>query len=300
MAPARRGAPDLECVANVSEGRAVEVLDRLAAACGDVLVDAHRDPGHHRAVLTLAGAGPEVEEAVRTLAVAAVEHLDLSGHEGSHPRLGVLDVVPFVPLEVPRRGRPFDPPADLGRALMARDRFAAWAGRTLGLPCFRYGPLPEGGERSLPDVRRTAFRELAPDTGPTAPHPTAGACAVGARGFLIAYNLWLADRPRLDTLAVARSVAVAMRGPAVRALGLDVGGRVQVSCNLVDPFAVGPADVYDRVSDLAEAAGGAIDSAELVGLVPVAVLDSVPRNRWGPLGLSRSATLEARLASPVA
>ena len=296
MAPARRGAPDLECVANVSEGRAVDVLDRLAAACGDVLVDLHRDPGHHRAVLTLAGAGPEVEEGVRALAVATVERLDLSGHEGSHPRLGVLDVVPFVPIEAPRQGRPFGPPADLGRAVMARDRFCAWAGRTLGLPCFRYGPLPEGGERSLPAVRREAFRALAPDTGPPEPHPTAGACAVGARGFLVAYNLWLADRPEAGALAVARSVAAAVRGPAVRALGLDVEGRAQVSCNLVDPFSVGPAEVYDQVSELAAAAGGAIESAELVGLVPAAVLDAVPPDRWEPLGLSRSATLEERLA----
>lgn len=296
MAPARRGAPDLECVVNVSEGRSDDVLDRLAAACGDVLVDLHRDAGHHRAVLTLAGAGPEVEEAVRVLAVAAIERLDLSGHEGSHPRLGVLDVVPFVPLEAPRRGRPFAQPAELGRAMMARDRFAGWAGRTLGLPCFRYGPLPEGGERSLPEVRRGAFRALAPDTGPSEPHPTAGACAVGARRFLVAYNLWLADQPEAGALAVARSVAVAVRGPAVRALGLDVGGRAQVSCNLVDPFAVGPAAVYDRVSDLVAAAGGAVESAELVGLLPAAVLDAVPAVRWEALGLSRSTTLEARLA----
>lgn len=296
MAPARRGAPDLECVANVSEGRSDEVLDRLAVVCGEVLVDLHRDPHHHRSVLTLAGAGPEVEEAARALATAGVELLDLDGHTGSHPRFGVLDVVPFVPLEATRAGRPLTVPSDLGRAMVARDRFAAWAGRTLGLPCFRYGPLPEGGERSLPEVRRRAFRGLVPDTGPATPHPTAGSCAVGARRFLVAYNLWLADRPGVDVPAVARSVAADLRGPAVRALGLDVGERSQVSCNLVDPLAVGPAAVFDRVASLAEEAGGGVEGAELVGLIPEAVLLAIPADRWESLGLGRSMTLESRLS----
>ena len=112
----------------------------------------------------------------------------------------------------------------LQSAVQARDRFAAWAGSSLGLPCFVYGP-----ERSLPDVRRRAWRTLGPETGPDRPHPTAGAVAVGARPILIAYNLWLAE----PDLARAREIARALRSPGVRTLALTVGDAVQVSCNLI-------------------------------------------------------------------
>jgi glutamate formiminotransferase len=171
-------------------------------------------------------------------------------------------------------------------ALQARDRFAAWFSAAHGVPCFRYGP-----ERSLPEVRRTAFRDLMPTDGPPAPHATAGATAVGARPVLVAYNLWL-EAPGLD---VARSVAAAVRGPQVRALGLAVGDRLQVSMNLVDPAELGPAEAYDRVARLAEAAGARVTGAELVGLVPAAVLDGVPRARWQELDLAPDRTIEARL-----
>lgn len=265
----------LECVVNVSEGRDASVLEALAAAAGPALLDVHTDPHHHRSVLTLAG--PGVEEAARRLAVEAVARIDLGRHVGAHPRLGAVDVVPFVPL-----GR-----ATMADAVAARDRFARWAAEQLAVPCFVYGP-----ERSLPDVRRGAFGPLPPDTGPALPHPTAGAVAVGARPVLVAYNLWLAaDAP----VATARAVARRARGPAVRSLGLDVGGRAQVSCNLVDPRAVGPADAYDAVAECAAELGTAVVGAELVGLVPASVLDAVPPERWSALDLAPSRTIEARL-----
>jgi glutamate formiminotransferase / 5-formyltetrahydrofolate cyclo-ligase len=256
----------LECVVNVSEGRDRDVLRALAEAAGPALLDLHADPDHHRAVLTLAG-----EEAPTAVAEVAVERIDLTTHAGAHPRIGAVDVVPFVPLGG----------ATMGEAVAARDRFAAWAGAALGVPCFLYGP-----ERSLPDVRRSAFAGLAPDTGPDRPHPTAGAAAVGARPVLVAYNVWLAE-PDLDA---ARRLARALRGSAVRALGLAVGDAVQVSCNLVDPAAVGPAAVFDRV-----AAEVPVARAELVGLVPRSVLDAVPRHRWAELDLADDRTIEARL-----
>lgn len=287
-------APGLECVVNVSEGRDDVALHTLATACGGVLADVHRDADHHRAVLTLAGPAPAVESAARALTAAAVANLHLDGHRGSHPRFGVVDVVPFVPLEAALDGR-LRPPAALDAAVGARDRFARWAADTLGLPCFLYGPLPGGGARSLPEVRRGAFTGLAPDVGPAVPHPTAGACAVGARGFLVAYNLWLDDRP--DGLALARTVAAEVRGPAVRTLGLDVGGRAQVSCNLVDPFAVGPEALYDEVRALLEPYGARIARCELVGLVPQAVRDAVTPVRRDLLDLDAGATVEARLAA---
>lgn len=251
---------------NVSEGRDAAVLGALAAAAGDDLLDLHRDPHHHRSVLTLVG-----EEAVRRVATLAVERIDLRSHQGVHPRIGAVDVVPFVPLAG----------STMADAVAARDRFAAWAADELGVPCFLYGP-----ERTLPELRRGAFGSFGPDTGPTAPHPTAGSCAVGAREVLVAWNLWVdAD------VAAARRAAAAVRGDGIRALGLAVGDRVQVSMNLVEPLRVGPAEAWDRVAALVPVAG-----AELVGLVPAAALARTPRARWAALDLAEDRTIEARLA----
>ena len=246
----------LECVVNVSEGRRRPVLEALAAAAGTDLLDLHADPHHNRAVLTLVG-----EEAPRRVASVAFELLDLRRHRGVHPRLGVVDVVPFVPLD----GSTMDD------AVAARDRYVTWS----PVPCARYGP--EGP--TLPQVRRRAPRTLRA-------HPTAGITAVGARPVLVAYNVWLADTPP----GVAEAVAASLRSPALRALGLRVGDRVQISMNLVDPLALGPADAYDAVALRVGVAG-----AELVGLVPQAVLDRVPAERWAQLDLSPEQTIEYRL-----
>lgn len=260
----------LECVVNVSEGRDRSVIRRVAGAGGARLLDVHSDPHHNRSVLTLAGAG--VEAAARAVATEAVRHIDLRLHVGVHPRLGAVDVVPFVPLAG----------SSMDDALAARDRFAAWAGEDLGVPCFLYGP-----ERSLPDVRRHAFTGLAPDTGPPVAHPTAGAICVGARPVLVAYNVWLAEGV---PVSVARQVAREIRGPGLRALGLDVGGRAQVSMNLVDPERLTPAGAYDAV-----AARAPVERAELVGLVPAAVLAAVPPARWAELDLAADKALPGSL-----
>jgi glutamate formiminotransferase len=261
----------LECVVNVSEGSNQGVLAALVAAAGDDLLDIHTDPHHHRSVLTVVG-----ETAPRAVARTAVERIDLRAHDGVHPRIGAVDVVPFVPLDG----------STIADAIAARDAFCAWASDALRLPCFRYGP-----ERTLPEVRKDAFTRLRPDSGPPEPHLTAGACAVGARPVLVAYNLWLTE----TELAVARRVAAAIRGPAVRALGLLVGERTQVSMNLIDPMEVGPADAWDLVVALASVAG-----AELVGLLPRAVLERVPEARWSELDLDAARTIESRLAARAA
>ena len=259
----------LECIVNVSEGRDAAVLDALTAAGGPDLLDRHVDRHHHRTVLTTVG-----EDAARRIARVAVGAIDLRAHEGAHPRLGAVDVVPFVALD----GSTPD------QAGVARDHFAEWIAAELGVPAFIYGE--EGGRPTLPEVRRRAFVDLAPDTGPDQPHPTAGAVAVGCRPPLVAYNLWLAE-PDLDR---ARAVAAAVRGDGIRALGLAVGDRVQVSMNLVEPFRVGPAEAYDRVAARVELAG-----AELVGLLPRRVLEAVAPERWATLDLAEDRTVEARL-----
>lgn len=273
----------LECVVNVSEGRSRAVVERIAQAAGAALLDVHLDPDHHRSVFTLGGPDDLTVQAARCLARAAVAAIDLRTHQGVHPRLGSLDVVPWVNLVGwPVRDGPLP--------VAVRDAFAGWVGRELGVPCFLYGP-----ERTLPELRREAWRTLRPATGPDRPHPRAGASAIGARGVLVAYNLWVAapdgadwDHQRL--LTAARSVAASLRGPAVRALGLPVGAGVQVSCNLVCPEEVGPAEVYDRV-----AARLPLQRAELVGLLPARVLDAIDSHRWVELDVSPAQTVEARL-----
>lgn len=280
----------LECVVNISEGRDVVLIERLteaaeAGAAGPVVLDIHTDPYHHRSVFTLAGEDDgRVEEAVRALARATVELVDIRAHAGAHPRIGALDVVPFVALDPDPSDRLADGP--IGRAKEARDGFAAWAADELALPCFTYGP-----ERTLPEVRRGAWTTLPPDFGPPHPHPSAGAAAVGARPALVAYNLWL-GRPA--DLQLARTVAAAIRNPYVRALGLQVGTEVQVSCNLIAPWISGPGAAFDAVTAALPGRSG-IERAELVGLLPQAVLEAEPSGRWAELDLDPSKSIEARL-----
>jgi glutamate formiminotransferase / 5-formyltetrahydrofolate cyclo-ligase len=267
----------LECVVNISEGRRAGVVAAVAAPAGGDVLDVHSDADHNRSVLTLVG-----EAAARAVAREAVARLDLGTHQGVHPRLGVVDVVPFVPL-----GR-----ATMADAVAARDRFLAWLAGELGVPGFAYGgpsgPSGQGlpGGRTLPEVRRRAFRDLAPDAGPDRPHPSAGAVAVGAREVLVAWNVWLAD----PDVATAKRVAREIRGPHLRALGLPVAGGAQVSMNLVAPDVIGPAEAWDLVAERAE-----VDRAELVGLVPRSTLDRTDRARWEQLDLAEDRTIEHRL-----
>ncbi len=272
----------LECVLNLSEGRDLELVALITAAGGDQVLDVHSDATHNRSVVTLAGG--DVLDAAKAITERAVAVLDLARHDGVHPRFGVVDVVPFVPF-VPGSLAP----QPLERALAARRAFATWAAETLCVPSFLYGP-----ERSLPEVRAAARRGESPDVdrpgpGPLGPHrhATAGVCCVGARQVLVAWNALLADA----SAARAAELAARLRSASVRALGFDVAGRGQVSCNLVDPAATGPDSVYDQLSALER-----VESCELVGLAPAALLERIPERRWAELGLAASTTIEARLS----
>jgi glutamate formiminotransferase len=283
----------LECVVNISEGRQPEVIGALSAACGPALLDVHTDPDHNRSVLTLAGSADNLPEAALALARAAVERIDMSRHSGVHPRLGAVDVVPFVPLE------------SVGMEQAAKVA-RAWGERVadeLGVPVFFYGAAdPEG--RSLPDARRTAFRERPPDFGPSEPHPTAGAMAVGARPVLVAINWQLAaGSGGLDAdLGVARAVAREVRErdgglPGVRALGfaLESKGQAQVSMNLIDLAATGVEAACEAVRRAAAERGGDVTAVELVGLLPAAELERCSGAFLAWSGLSAELTIEARL-----
>ncbi len=279
--------PLVESVPNFSEGRRDEVIDEIVAAFAgahpDVLVlDRSSDPDHNRSVLTLAGPGPALVAAAVAGAAACARLIDLGRHRGVHPRMGALDVLPFVPL-------PGAPPPDMGACV----DLAVEAGRRLaeevGLPVYLYGAAARRpGRARLPNVRGRGFEELletaardparAPDLGGPAPHPTAGATAVGARPFLIAYNVNLATGDPSLAGDIARAVRERDGGlPAVRALGLalDRRGATQVSMNLLDFRVTPPAAAFAAVAELAARANVAVIDSEIVGLAPRAALAGV-------------------------
>jgi glutamate formiminotransferase len=271
-------------VPNVSEGRDHEVIDALATACGAALLDVHSDADHHRSVFTLGGA--DAEAAVRRLAVAVAEHVDLRSHNGVHPRLGALDIVPFV----------LDTGGD---AEIAAQSFAKWVADELSVPVFLYGDVDAAG-RTLPDARREAFSIRGPDFGPSAPHPRFGGVVVGVRPPLAAVNCDL----DADDLELAEQIAGVIRErdgglSGVRALGLRLASRkvTQVSMNLTRLDATGVEEACTAVRDRAKAAGVDVTQVELVGLVPGAEAQRWSEGFRAWAGLGDDVTVEARLAA---
>ena len=261
----------LECVINISEGRNIDALRQLAAVCDDDLLDVHFDPEHNRSVFTLTGV-----VAPQRLTKLAVQLLQLDMHQGVHPRLGVVDVVPFIPLDE----------STMHDAIVARDEFAHWASSELSVPCFVYG-----AERTLPDIRRQAWTNLQPQCGPDVPHSTAGAVCVGARNQLVAYNVWLDIKTSEKD---ARSIAQSVRGDGIRTLALQVGNHWQISMNLIDPNRVGPDVAADRVIREARQHNVEISRCELVGLISQHALNKISEQRWVELDLSTERTIEFR------
>ncbi len=265
--------PLLESVPNLSEGRRPEVVARLAAAAsapGVRLLDLSADPDHNRSVLTLAGEPEALHQGLLALYEAALAEIDLTRHQGVHPRIGAVDVVPFVPLG--------DTPMEI--AVAAANRLAPGVAR-LGLPVYFYEEAARRPERALlADIRRGGFEGLAarltdpawaPDFGPSIPHPTAGATVIGARFFLIAFNAVLATSDVAVARAIARRVRESGGGlPAVRAMGVHLASRglAQVSMNLVDYRRTPILAALRRVEEAAAALGTRVIETEIVGLVP--------------------------------
>jgi glutamate formiminotransferase len=274
---------------NISEGRDQRTISMIGQAFGDHVLDVHSDPDHHRSAFTLAGEPGELAGAVADGAAKAVALLEITGHEGIHPHVGVVDVAPIVYLEPAHRG------AACAEALVLADLLADG----LGLPVFLYGML--GGDRTRAQLRRggpselgSRLRagELVPDFGPPRLHPTAGAVLVAARPPLVAFNVEL-EPPA--TLQDARAIAARIREggdeglAGVRALGLWLSHRgvAQVSTNVEDHRATPLATVVAAVARHAKPAG-----AELVGLAPRAAFDGFPAD----LPLRGYATIEETLA----
>jgi len=296
----------VECVPNVSEGRRREVVDEIVTAFavpGVLVLDRSSDPDHHRTVITLMGLGPALVEAAVAGARACARLIDLNHHRGVHPRMGALDVLPFVPFGAETRLRGGDDP-DLdcaGLAERAGRRIAA----EVGVPVYLYGAAARHpGWSALPAVRGRGFEALraapdrVPDFGGPGLHPTAGATAAGAREVLIAYNVELAGAD----LELARRIATAVRErddglPAVRAMGVPLAGRglVQVSMNLLDWRATPPAAAYAAVAALAGENGARVEASEIVGLAPAGALDGVDPADLRLRGFAPDMLLESRL-----
>lgn len=264
----------VECVPNFSEGRDPATLDALRAALTSVpgvrLLDVQADASHHRSVFTFVAPPDAAVEAAFRAVRTARERIDLTRHTGAHPRMGATDVVPFIPLE----------DVTMEDCVQLAKRLGERVGRELEVPVYLYARAATRPERErLPDVRQGEFEGLrdaigtdpgrAPDFGPARIHPTAGATAIGARPFLVAYNVYLAG----GDVALARTIAKAVRTsdgglPAVQARGFDVDGEPQVSMNLLDMDATPLHQAYDAVAAAARAAGADAARSELVGLVP--------------------------------
>jgi glutamate formiminotransferase len=293
----------IESVPNISEGRRLEVIDELAAVIETVdgvqLLDRTSDASHNRSVFTIAGEDGPVLDALERLVAAALERIDLNAHEGEHPRIGAVDVVPLVPLG----DTSMDDCVTLART------FAARIAERFDIPIFLYANAATRPDRvRLADVRRGQYEGLReeiglrgrePDHGPSRTHPTFGALAVAARPFLIAWNINLAS----DDVELAKRIARRVREsggglPKVQASGfwIEELGRAQVSMNLLD-FAVTPVWlVWDTVRELAAEDGVEPAESELIGLAPLAALLDVADHA----GADPAAPTDARLATAAA
>jgi len=283
----------LECVVNVAEGRNIEQLRAITSAAGPALLDVHVDADHNRAVFTLASPDPAaVNVATHALADAVASSISIVAHDGVHPFMGALDVVPFVSLD--------DSDAERSGAVAAARDFGAWWSEAYDVPVFLYDEA-DPSARDLPRTRREAFTSRTPDFGPAMPHPTLGATAVGARRPLVAINLWLST----PDVAVARRVARAVRGrdgglAGVRALGFAMGStdQAQVSMNLCDLDRTGVELACNTVRELAHREQTEVARVELVGLVPrrEAARWSPAFRRWS--GLDDRVAVEDRAGGP--
>jgi len=291
----------IECVPNVSEGRRADVIDALTSAIAGTRVhvlDRSSDPSHNRTVYTFAGDAEQLQDAVLRLFASAIAHIDLRHHDGVHPRIGAVDVVPFVPLH----GTAMSECVELARST------AAIVAERFDVPVYLYEEAAAHlMRRNLSDIRRGGFEQLAarirldewrPDFGRPVPHPTAGVSAIGARPVLIAYNVNL-DTDRVD---VARRIARTIRASSgglshVKAMGVPLAHRgvVQVSTNLLDYRVTSMSMVFDAV--VREAAGDGVNvlESEIVGLAPAAALPPDAMSRLKLSEESAGRTIESRL-----
>jgi len=299
--------PIIECIPNVSEGRRPEVVEAIAAAIRAVpgvrLLDHSSDASHNRSVFTMAGDAAGIKAAVLAMYERAVAAIDLRTHKGEHPRLGAIDVVPFVPIDGVTMEACVALAKEVGQDVASR----------FGVPVYLYEEASTNLERkNLEDIRRGEFEGLAakmaqpgwtPDFGPAQPHPSAGASVIGARMPLIAYNINL----NTDRLDVAKKIAAAIRHSSggfryVKAAGfkLEDRGIVQVSMNLTNYEKTPIFRVFEAVKREAERYGVSILESEIVGLIPSAALNATAEYYLQIAGFKSDQVLENKLRRPTA
>jgi glutamate formiminotransferase len=293
------GPPLFEAVPNFSEGRdqerIIRIVETVRTVPGVRVLDLHSDSDHNRSVITMAGEREPIVEAAVTLARACTVEIDLSAQTGAHPRMGSLDVLPFVPLE----GATLEDAARLSRD--AGERIGA-----LGFAVYLYeAAAMSPHRRNLAEVRSGGYEGISarilhpdwqPDYGPAELSTRLGAVAVGARPFLVAFNAYLDT----DDVDLAREVAGRVRErdgglPGLKALGLEVSGKAQVSMNLTDLQKTSLPEALEAVRREAEKLGASVESTELVGLMPMEVLLQTARHYLTLPGLERAHVLEAGL-----
>lgn len=293
----------IECVPNFSEGRRPEVVkairDAIASVNGVSILDSSSDESHNRSVITFVAPIDSAVDAAFAGIREAAALIDLRQHQGEHPRIGATDVVPFVPLE----DATMDDCVGLAKKLGER------VGKELGIPVFLYERAASRPARTnLADVRRGQFEGLRdelgtnpdrePDFGPNKIHESAGAVAIGARPFLVAYNVYLGPA---SNLALAKSIAKQVRESsggfkAVKGLGLEVDEQAQVSMNLVDTDQTPLHTVFDFISDKARAEGVEVTWSEIIGLVPEKVLFEASKNHLKLVRFTTDQVLERQVA----
>lgn len=292
----------VECVPNFSEGRDQAVIDAIrdaiAGTDGAHVLDVSSDPSHNRSVITFVATLDAAVPAALSAMRVARDRIDLTKHQGEHPRIGATDVVPFIPLD----GTTMDDCIGLAKKLGAR------ASEELGIPVYLYERAASTPTReNLADVRRGEFEGLReevrtnparkPDFGAAELHATAGATAIGARPFLVAYNIYLGDK---SNLPVAKEVAKAIRGSSgglryVKGLGMEVDGQAQVSMNLVDTEKTPLHRVFEYVKTEALAHGVTPTWSEIVGLVPERVLLEAGARHVQLRGFTKQMLLETKV-----
>jgi glutamate formiminotransferase len=295
--------PRIECVPNFSEGRDLAVLDRIAGAIGStrgvVLLDRTHDADHNRSVFTFAGGPEEIEAALAKAAAIAVESIDLRKHSGVHPRIGAIDVIPFVPLEH----------SSAAECVALARRVARLLWERFEVPSYFYGDAASSEERrKLENIRRGGFEGLwkalpgdtrrRPDTGGPALHPSAGATAIGVRKFLIAFNINLATADVSIARQIAKTIRESSGGlPAVKALGLELRSRglTQVSMNLTDFERTSLHEVFGWVKHEAERLGTHIAGSEVIGLLPRKAIEMAAERFLQIENFSSGAVFENRL-----
>jgi len=292
----------IECVPNFSEGRSRDVIDAIVAearARNVKVLDIESDADHNRSVLTFVGDPEAVKEAALAVSAKAIELIDLNKHQGQHPRMGAVDVIPFIPIS----------DVTMADCIQLTKDFANEYASRFNVPVFLYEEAATRPDRrNLADVRKGEFEglrveigknpEKTPDFGPNAIHPTAGATAIGARQVLIAYNVNLAT----NKLDVAKKIAKQVRGKdggltAVKALGFELKDRgiVQVSMNMVDYKASQLFKAFELIRTLAESYGVQVLESEVVGLVPMEALTDSAQFYLRLQGFKNGQILERKL-----